>query len=224
MRKKISLILTFTILLTLLCGTTVFAEGNNLDDIIINRGSILSFQDLATLKVIIDNEEPMPDEAIKELIVQKIIEKESNFIVTPLYTIWGYELNPQELLLVAAFPYEAVHAYYDAQIADSQSRSWYHQSTQYQGNGDAFRHGYWNALMTNNIGSSMAKGFADAHEYYSSGVDKEMDLYNNAQGRSVGASYNHSTSATVLKNRISAGQLRRIVNGKLVATDSSGQL
>lgn len=78
--------------------------------------------------------------------------------------------------------------------------------------------------MTNNIGSSMAKGFADAHEYYSSGVDKEMDLYNNAQGRSVGASYNHSTSATVLKNRISAGQLRRIVNGKLVATDSSGQL
>lgn len=75
-------------------------------------------------------------------------------------------------------------------------------------NADALRHAYWNALMERrisknvmvNVGTSdmpvyttiqvdFAKEFADAHEYGSSGIDCEIDLRNNALGRSDGATF-----------------------------------
>lgn len=62
-------------------------------------------------------------------------------------------------------------------------------STLYQGKGDAYRHCYWSARMTIDMGESQAKGFGDRHESESSGADKSMDLANNATGRSVGKSY-----------------------------------
>lgn len=58
---------------------------------------------------------------------------------------------------------------------------------------DAFRHCYWNALMTIRVDSNSAKIIADNHERYSVQVgeptfqeESEMDLYNNAQGRMIG--------------------------------------
>ena len=56
-----------------------------------------------------------------------------------------------------------------------------------KGNGDAFRHAYWNAILVPNMGGSSgavygeerAKAWTDAHEQYSVGIDKEMDLHNN---------------------------------------------
>ena len=41
-----------------------------------------------------------------------------------------------------------------------------------------------------------AQGFGDRHEAESSGPDKEMDLANNATGRSVGQSYRTYDSAS----------------------------
>lgn len=55
--------------------------------------------------------------------------------------------------------------------------------------GDAFRHAYWNASMTNRIGSYYAELFATAHESdvsLSRIKEKEMDLYINAIGRNIG--------------------------------------
>lgn len=51
------------------------------------------------------------------------------------------------------------------------------------GKADAFRHAYWNALGTAEFGSYIMKLFADAHEHGQSGLDVDMDLYNNHIGR-----------------------------------------
>jgi hypothetical protein len=48
----------------------------------------------------------------------------------------------------------------------------------YNGNADAFRHSYWNRLMTKAIGPTEAKKFADAHEFGASGqpqIQEDMD-------------------------------------------------
>lgn len=55
---------------------------------------------------------------------------------------------------------------------------------------DAFRHSYWNAVMTLSIGYAAAQAFADAHEKGSptqvqGGVGQQMDFHNNAVGRNV---------------------------------------
>ena len=58
------------------------------------------------------------------------------------------------------------------------------------GNADAFRHGYWNALMVKRIGTGgvyWAEQFATAYEQTSpNGVEKDMDFVNNEIGRGVG--------------------------------------
>lgn len=51
------------------------------------------------------------------------------------------------------------------------------------GRADAFLHAYWNALDTAEIGSVVTEIFTDAHEAFSSGLSKQMDLYNNEKGR-----------------------------------------
>lgn len=61
------------------------------------------------------------------------------------------------------------------------------RNTLYQGVGDAYRHCYWSARMTIEMGPAVAKGFGDRHEAYSKGADKEMDLVNNAIGRGIGS-------------------------------------
>lgn len=52
---------------------------------------------------------------------------------------------------------------------------------------NAYKHCYWNCCMTKIIGPVEAKKFGDAHENYpgNSSCDKDMDLWNNEQGRKV---------------------------------------
>lgn len=82
-------------------------------------------------------------------------------------------------------------------------------------NSDAFRHAYWNALMSIELNKTLAKQFADAHEQLSStymntvlacGYNGQrhtnMDLHNNQLGRDcVHAS---STPTTAMNNIIQA--------------------
>ncbi len=55
------------------------------------------------------------------------------------------------------------------------------------GPGDAFRHTYWNAIMTRRVGPEMAEKFATAHETGSGNppAHQTMDLHNNAVGRRI---------------------------------------
>ena len=79
---------------------------------------------------------------------------------------------------------------------------------------DAFRHCYWNCLMTGEIGKSQAKTIADNHEKHGSGPANEnsMDKYNNAEGRACGGSSCDSCCQSKLDG------------GKLQVLDSSGNI
>lgn len=99
----------------------------------------------------------------------------------------------------------------------------------HNGNGDAFRHVLWNYGMVIDVGYSFAKQWSDAHEYGSNGpqIEKTMDLHNNSIGLQLGKSYPntklHSTFIKKSKEKVRNGSCKRIVNNKLVKTNSSGE-
>jgi outer membrane protein OmpA-like peptidoglycan-associated protein len=76
---------------------------------------------------------------------------------------------------------------------------------------DAFRHCVWNCLMAQRIGASEAEKFATAHE--NSGTssipfDNQMDLHNNATGRSLGTPGTNCSTACM--SALTSGHLRTI--------------
>jgi hypothetical protein len=75
-----------------------------------------------------------------------------------------------------------------ADIALSTAGQLFAQDTLHNGKGDAFRHCYWNARMTIDIGKGDAKTIGDNHEDGSNGPEREktMDRANNASGRDIG--------------------------------------
>jgi hypothetical protein len=77
---------------------------------------------------------------------------------------------------------------------------------------DAFRHAYWNALMTKSNGVLSATLFGTAHECVSGqpNLENNMDLHNNSIGREV-AMNNNSMNNTELANQIMAS----LLNGEL---------
>lgn len=74
------------------------------------------------------------------------------------------------------------------------------QATQWNGKGDAFRHCYWTGLMTQKQSATVAAIIGDIHEDHASRYklqpieEKNMDLFNNAFGRRVGAMYSDQES------------------------------
>lgn len=67
----------------------------------------------------------------------------------------------------------------------------------HNGKGDAFRHCYWNALMSHRIGADQAKEVADAHEDKEGqpAAEKDMDLHNNQVGRDIANGTNGDDNA-----------------------------
>jgi hypothetical protein len=57
----------------------------------------------------------------------------------------------------------------------------------HNGRGDAFRHAYWSALMTQARGEPLAREFGNAHENFPGNppLERAMDLHNNAIGRTI---------------------------------------
>lgn len=226
-KRLISFLLVFVFVFSF--SFSVFAQSTNDSEVILEKGSILTYQDFAEMKVVIDNaNKTMTADEVRRLIAKKINEKEkmiNNGAITPSYTIWGMNLNAQELALVVLYPWEAISVYNDAQTALTRAQALYQSSTLYQGNGDAFRHAYWNALMVDDVGVILAEAFATAHEYETpDGIDKTMDLNNNVEGRNIGQYTTRDKYETSVKNYVSWGWLLRIVNNQLVPTDSSGRL
>lgn len=89
------------------------------------------------------------------------------------------------------------------------------------GHRDAFRHAYWNALMTQKYGEPWATAFGTAHEGVPGNTANReaMDLYNNAVGRSIGAS-NKNASPEELADLVE----KSLNHGKLVVIDAGGNL
>lgn len=89
------------------------------------------------------------------------------------------------------------------------------------GHRDAFRHAYWNALMTQKYGETWTNAFATAHEGVPGNTANReaMDLYNNEVGRSIGAANRNATPEQL------ADLVEQFLNqGKLVVIDRNGNL
>ncbi len=131
-------------------------------------------------------------------------------------------LNPAEKELALKHPLQAIKVYDCASKATNATIEYY-GTNGWQNNSDAFRHCCWNALMKKAMGESAAEQWATAHEYESSGLDKEMDLFNNAVGRSINVSdKNDSEIYNAVKDKVVNGDCRRIVDNELVPTNADG--
>lgn len=137
-------------------------------------------------------------------------------------------LNDAEKTLFASHPIKGLYALSCANTATTWTNNLFNSSVTYLGNGDAYRHAFWQALIAEAYGTSFAKEWGDAHESTSSGVDKAMDLLNNNIGRNLGSSISgyqqvEARLSSELLTKISNGELWRVVNGQLCATDGTGR-
>lgn len=179
--------------------------------------------------------------------LNELILNNQNFLVpmdsgSGTYEIFGISLTSQELLLFASFPVQAVQAYNASRDSVSKGEELYINSNSDHRNPNAFRHGYWNALMEKRISKDylkkvvvypyppmyipvqydFAKMFADAHEYGTSGLGTDMDYLNNALGREHGSTYknfNDHDMAIEMTKRIVNGEFYRIVENEIVPTN-----
>jgi hypothetical protein len=96
-------------------------------------------------------------------------------------------LTPAEQAFVRSHPIDAMGFKEDADKALAAAQALYPAATLHNGQGDAFRHCYWNALMTRRTSAARAKEFADAHETNPGQPEAEMrmDLNNNEVGRNL---------------------------------------
>lgn len=99
----------------------------------------------------------------------------------------------------------------------------YSPSTEADGHGDAFRHMYWNALMSQKFGEDWTETYATAHEKTGGNNPQReaMDLWNNELGRKIGA-----TNPNATPEELQALVRQEIESGKAVvitAKNETGQ-
>jgi len=89
----------------------------------------------------------------------------------------------------------------------------------HNGPGDAWRHCYWNCIMTDEIGRDQAKSIADNHEKHGGGpaVENLMDSRNNWEGRECGG----SSCDPCCQGKLDAGTLDVIEGGKMVPSKAT---
>lgn len=83
----------------------------------------------------------------------------------------------------------------------------------HNGPADAWRHCYWNCIMTAEIGADQAKTIADNHEKHGGGpkIENDMDLHNNERGRACEG----KNCDGCCQGKLDKGDLRVIESGKL---------
>jgi len=95
------------------------------------------------------------------------------------------------------------------------------------GHRDAFRHAYWNALLTQRFGEEWARQFTTAHEGGATnpGEREAMDLYNNEVGRKIATSVRFPfPNRAVAEIELAKYVKKTCDDGKLVVIDSNGNL
>lgn len=85
-------------------------------------------------------------------------------------------------------------------------------NTKDDGQGDAFRHAYWNARMTQEFGAEWTETYATAHEKTGGNIPQReaMDLYNNQRGREIALANPDASPEElkqIIKDELSKGTL-----------------
>lgn len=97
----------------------------------------------------------------------------------------------------------------------------------WNGNGDAFRHCFWNALLTINIDRKWSNDWTKAHEEFPGNPanEKLMDLRNNLNGQQLGIAYQtNDRSKSGCLAAANVGRLTRLVNGQIAPTNAEGRI
>ncbi|MDT0222768.1 DUF6973 domain-containing protein [Gordonia sp. AC31] len=89
------------------------------------------------------------------------------------------------------------------------------------GHGDAFRHAYWNALMTERFGEEWTERFATAHEGLGGNPAhrEAMDLFNNEVGRRVATEHEGATP-----DELAALVDQAVTEGRTLVLDKDGEI
>ena len=191
MKRKLCLLVAFTLLLIMMVPASVLAnDGNNYmcNDLIGAEESEFEF----LIKEIQNIKSAHPE--YKEERILEILDEQHPRTKRGLIDIWNV-LTDSEKRLCVRYPFDALKVTTAKNIATSQTELKFG----YNGLGDwsdAFRHGMWNAEMTVLIGKEKAELFATAHEDkdvtgnesdgYPKVVHRDMDLHNNEIGRNIG--------------------------------------
>ncbi|PAF35025.1 hypothetical protein CHH69_12770, partial [Terribacillus saccharophilus] len=110
------------------------------------------------------------------------------------YKLAKAPINHIEKELFAKYPQNIANTVKATEIANTYSEMFWAEYTRWQGNGDAFRHALWSAIMTKDISRGWAHEFAYAHEGLRTNesrdnLDTNMDITNNYRGRVDGTTY-----------------------------------
>lgn len=184
------------------------------------------------LKEILESNVYTEDE-LNQLVASKIKQNVTKSAVNRATYPGIGDLTSAEADLAKKYPAEFVKYAACALEALKEAEKYYSSSQLLKGNGDAFRHAYWNAILVPSLGAmngpahgeARAVAWTNAHEQNSSGIDKEMDLHNNWIGRMLAYenyfSYSNAQYSSKLRQMVAQGALARIVNGQLVATNGT---
>jgi hypothetical protein len=153
---------------------------------------------------------------------------EDDVYIKQNFTIFEQLPNAFEIILFNLFPEKALLHVNNSLTALNKAQELFLDGTLpgiEDGKADAFRHAYWNALDTSEFGSELTKVFTDAHEAFSSGLPKQMDLHNNLKGREKAEimNFNFFTNDSDISSSILIevyiGHLVYINNGVLIPTN-----
>jgi hypothetical protein len=122
-------------------------------------------------------------------------------------------LTPAEKIYLALHPHQIAVIRADADKALAEAQRLFPGATLHNGEGDAFRHCYWSALLGRDIGKNNAVQFTSAHEGFSDNPSGEraMDLHNNAVGAGIGGANSGSPDGAIsllCQNALSTGKLK----------------
>ncbi|HYX39836.1 MAG TPA: hypothetical protein VE954_42615, partial [Oligoflexus sp.] len=137
------------------------------------------------------------------------------------------KLNDAEKSLFNGSPWRGLRVINAGRLASNSSFELYSEG-HWNGNADAYRHCYWNNLMVMHTDQDFAKAWGNAHEENPNNppLEKWMDISNNNDGRRLAANHRSDSdkerSSRCLQGVINK-RLVRIVDGKIVPTDGTGQ-
>jgi hypothetical protein len=130
--------------------------------------------------------------------------------------------NAMQRTLFSQHPIQSVIAYNASRDTITKVLEFY-ENDEDDGNQNAFKHAYWNALMTFRLNASWAKLFGDAHEW---GQDENcrstlMDYVNNEIGIRDAETFSYLSESALARQimiRVSYGYYWRIINGVFAQT------
>ena len=127
------------------------------------------------------------------------------------YNIWG-KLTEQEKALISSNPFKAYKIFKNKSVAEAETINNF-GTNGINDKSDAFRHAFFQAINSRDVGISYAGQMSDAHESETPNrwlLEKQMDLFNNEYGLVIGDDYSNFNN-----QQLSDLIYQAIINGNL---------